>query len=372
MNRSVLSDAANLFGRCRYALDLLLQTMAGAMASALKPIPFLASRCTAKNLRRMFAGVAYAVLCVWLFGLVLPLFAQNAPSVQHPKTPYLVNQVSLDEDTRLDSLEIKWVRGPISVRAYDGTTVTVNEYADRRIQEHERSRVLFSSRMLTVDWNSDLLVFDSGVGGGLCKSLEVLIPQELANKMEYVRVLSGASDISVQGLTLSVSARAEITAGSLKMKTLEAPLCVAAAESGDMEIRDCRFDKLRAKSQSGLVCLRDNMLGTADVRSVSGEVDMSGVMNNGLLQTYSGEVRSQFKLPPVDVALVSSTGDVLVYMPISSNCTLYTDAETLKVGAGFTVREDPEGGSMVVCGKGRGRITANTWEGNVELSSPIR
>lgn len=222
--------------------------------SAAWPNPFtrwIASHGTPRRLKRGVQALACAVLCLWVFSIAMPLFAVTPPVVVRQETPELVNTVSFDADTALYSLELNWVRGPITVRAYDGESIIVNEYAKQGLKTDEKGRITLFRGNLAVDWNNDLIALDSGVAGGLYKRVEVLIPRKLAGAMEYVRILSGASDILVQDLRLSISARAEVTSGSVQVRGVIAPEFVTGSESGKVTVSACTFDDVRAKTQSG-------------------------------------------------------------------------------------------------------------------------
>lgn len=138
--------------------------------SAAWPNPFtrwIASHGTPRRLKRGVQALACAVLCLWVFSIAMPLFAVTPPVVVRQETPELVNTVSFDADTALYSLELNWVRGPITVRAYDGESIIVNEYAKQGLKTDEKGRITLFRGNLAVDWNNDLIALDSGVAGGL-------------------------------------------------------------------------------------------------------------------------------------------------------------------------------------------------------------
>lgn len=335
--------------------------------SAAWPNPFtrwVASHGTPRRLKRGIQALACAILCLWVFSIAMPLFAVTPPVVVRQETPELVNTVSFDADTALYSLELNWVRGPIIVRAYDGESIVVNEYAKQGLKTDEKGRITLFRGNLAVDWNNDLIALDSGVAGGLYKRVEVLIPRKLAGAMEYVRILSGASDILVQDLRLSISARAEVTSGSVQVRGVVAPEFVTGSESGKVTVSACTFDDVRAKTQSGTLQFLDCVTRSADVRSVNGAVHYSGVLEEGSLLSYSGVLSTRLSMQPQDLSLVSTSGNITVELPENGGYTVTSQTERLSSTLSEPLHTE---NGVTLCGTGSGNVTVDTWQGRVFL-----
>ena len=323
-----------------------------------------ASHGTPRSLMKMIRALACAVFCIWVFSLAVPLLTVTPPVVVRQETPELVNTVSFDKGTSLYSLKLNWVRGPIVVRAYDGEVIVVNEYAKQGLKAEEKGHITLSRGNLSVDWNGDLLALDGGVAGGLYKRVEVLIPRKQAGAMEYIRVLSGASDILVQDLRLSISARAEVTAGSVQMQGVAAPECVTGSESGKISASACTFDDLKAKTNSGALQFTDCAIRAADVRSVSGDVRVSGVLNEGRLLSYSGVLSTRLSMQPKNLSLVSTLGNIAVELPENGGYTVTSQTDRLESELSSPLRTE---NGVTLCGSGSGNVAVDTWQGQVFL-----
>lgn len=280
------------------------------------PAKQLAERCTPKALQRGLASVLVFFVCLWAFFQAVPMLAPVRPAAYAQETPELVNTVSFSTETTMESLEIQWQRGPIEVRPYNGNKIVVNEYAERGLKADEKGTVYLASHNLTIGWVDSLLpAVDTGVGGGLYKRLEVLIPQEQAKALEFVRILSGESDITVTGLTNTISFRVENTVGEITLENIKAPLTVLGSESGNISGRKLDTEELQLKTTSGAVELTRCVLGKADLRSVDGPLLVQGKMLYGTVQTYSAPVQLELTAMPGNVEVTSAKGDVTVTQP---------------------------------------------------------
>ncbi len=280
------------------------------------PAQWLAQRCTPRGLQNMLAGICLLVLCLVVFFQAVPMLERAAPVSYPEETPELVNTVTFSEETTMESLEVQWLRGPVTVRPYNGTCITVNEYAAEGLKTEEKGRIYLASKNLTVEWQDSLLpIVDTGVGGGLYKSLEILIPREQAAALEYIRILSGESDITVTGLTNSISARVENTVGEINLDGLSAPVTVLKSESGNIICNKLKTADLQLNIDSGTVTLDKCDVVEADMRSVNGPIAVQGKLLAGTVLTYSAPMDLQLSSIPRSLELISTNGNIVVEVP---------------------------------------------------------
>ena len=321
MSSSKRKPDISLWGFLHRCLEAPFRPAAFALRRILRgasfgPLRQLAERCTPRALQRGLLSLVLLVLCLQVFFHAVPLLQAAAPTAYAQETPELVNTVSFSEDTTMQSLEVQWLRGPITVRPYNGKVITVNEYAEDGLKADEKGRVYLSGKNLVVEWvDSALPIVDSGVGGGMYKRLEVLIPREQAGALEYIRILSGESDISVTGLKHEISARVETTVGNITLEDISAPLTVLKSESGAISCLELDTDELRLRTHSGAVALTKCDIKTTDLRSVEGPVFVQGKLLWGTVQTYSAPVKLELTAIPSAIEVHSSLGDISVTQP---------------------------------------------------------
>lgn len=306
------------------ALGPVVRPLAAALGkSSLPPLRWLARRCTVRAFCRGVGSLCMLALCLWVFTLAFPLLGTAAPTAYARETPELVNTVSYEKDTVMTSLEVQWARGPVEVRLYNGDCIVVNEYAQKGLRTEEKGKVYLSSKNLVVNWSDSFLEnLDAGVGGGLYKRLEVLIPRAQGKGLKYLRILAGESDISLSHCTASLSVRAENTAGTITLEGVSAPVAVLQSESGDIFCQGLLTEDLSLRTTGGHVWLQGCAVGTADVRSAQGPVHWRGTVREGTFATLSAPADLWFSAAPQRVDVVSSTGEVQVWLPRAApeNC----------------------------------------------------
>ena len=281
-----------------------------------EPAQKMAEHCTPRALQQLLVRFVLLVLCVNVFFNAAPLLQTTNPVAYAQEANVLVNTVEFSDTTTMQSLEVQWVRGPITVAPYDGTKIVVKEYAATALEEKEQGRVYLAGKNLSISWvDSTLPAVDTGIGGGMYKRLEVLIPREQAEAMDYIRILSGESDISVSNLRNDISARVETTVGKITLENITAPLTVLKSESGEIFCKKLKTDELQLNTHSGAVNLNACDLLRADVRSVEGPINLQGKLLWGTVQTYDAPVEMTLTTIPSGVEVISTLGDIAVTQP---------------------------------------------------------
>ena len=235
-------------------------------------------------------------------------------------------------DQRLDSLdirsvEIRWVSGRIGIRGEAREDVLLSE---NRIPEDPP---------LTAKVLDGVLYIDEAPEGVRCrreKTLEVLLPVELAETLERCAVTTVSGDVSLEELragTLSVNTRS----GDLRIARTAARTASFSSASGDMrleldaddvEIRTVSGDiwlsagmsrRIELTSTSGDLELR-GQCETMQIKTVSGDVDWSGMADRVGINTVSGDCDMRLLGCPARFAAVTVSGDVELQLPSNSRC----------------------------------------------------
>lgn len=173
-------------------------------------------------------------------------------------------QVEIDN---IKEMDVDWVSGSVTVTPYNGSDITLIEYAQRALEEDEIMEYKVGSGKLKVKFraSNNNKFFDSMPS----KKLEVLIPQELAD---------GFSDFVIN----SVSAPVEIS--NINSENLE-----ISNVSGSCDLNNINTDRIKINTTSGNINLIDSMSKDITTSSVSGRASIDKVTTDSLsLHSTSG------------------------------------------------------------------------------------
>lgn len=190
----------------------------------------------------------------------------------------------------IDSIDLDWIAGGITVTPYNGTEIKLVEYAQRDLKEDE---VLFYEVI-----GSKLMVefYDKDTGVHLLmppKKLEVMVPEELAGNLKEFIVDNVSSEVSISNLTAH-------------------SFCLDSV-SGKVEISDIQTDVMKLESTSGKILFEDSGASESTLKSISGTVTLSNVTSTDQLSinTTSGEINLE-TVKTQDLSLDTISGSVEV------------------------------------------------------------
>ena len=166
-------------------------------------------------------------------------------------------------------LDVSWVSGKVNVTCHDGDNVRLSEKASRSLTDEESLHWWLDGEKLYVKYAA------SGFRGmeDMNKQLTVLVPQSWTAQQVTINVVSAdvQAALSAETVTLStVSGDANLTipeARKISINTVSGNVCVEAEQ----------LAQLAASSVSGdvRICLPQSLGFTAEMNSVSGDVDGS-------------------------------------------------------------------------------------------------
>lgn len=247
----------------------------------------------------------------------------------------------------LDSINIEWAAGTITVKPHDGADVRVSEYAQRELRSDEKLTLDTSGSMLTIRYR------ERGVTGSMpAKRLEVLIPRVLCGSLSSFSIdsASGGANISdmnadvfkintmsgnidVTNLT-ALTVDLESSSGTKTLSSVNAVNIVLHSLSGNLRVTDsyaetfsCEassgtinisggFERLTIKSMSGNVNV-DNLAHGSILRveSTSGRQDLSGAFSEVEIKSMSGSVSIKSSIVPSSLTIESSSGGITIAVP---------------------------------------------------------
>ena len=98
----------------------------------------------------------------------------------------------------IDSIEVNWVAGTVTIEPYDGEVVKVTEYAQRSLEEDEKFVCGVSGGTLGIKYCTPGLNTIN-----ITKRLEVLIPEALADKLDVLDVDATSAEVTISDLSVN-------------------------------------------------------------------------------------------------------------------------------------------------------------------------
>lgn len=245
----------------------------------------------------------------------------------------------------VENLDISWVSGPVEVRAWNGETVRVTEYARAVLPEGRRLLLQAAGGTLTIRWAQELVVFGIWLH---TKHLIVELPHALAAGLGRVKCANVSGKTYLTGLC--------------------AQELVANSTSGRVELGNVTARSLAAKSISGAVRAVDFAAQNADFGSTSGPVEAWGSAEEVRLKSVSGPLRLALGQCPGAVALASTSGGITLTLPGEMGFSASFSSVSGRFSTDFQV-EGELGGKQgrAVHGDGYAKLKLNTISGNMKL-----
>jgi hypothetical protein len=197
----------------------------------------------------------------------------------------------------IDAISAEWVSGTVDITPYDGGDIILREYARRELKDDEKLGYSVKNGSLSVKFYSGVRIGISFNSPG--KSLEILIPKELAEKLGKLGVEAVSADVTLSG----------ITCGELKLTSV----------SGDHKVSGA-FGTISAETVSGDINVTSSVLPASfKSESVSGNVTLEIPSAESIKvrhSTVSGDFESAVPVLTVksgaDFVFESVSGDVRI------------------------------------------------------------
>ena len=253
----------------------------------------------------------------------------NGLSIENLRGPFeVVGSQRIAKDS-IDSFDINWITGEVTVLPHDGNEIIITESAQRTLSENEVMSVETSNNTVTINF----IERRAGIRRMPTKRLEVLIPAELAQNLDSFVIDStsaalNVSDISATEFNLGgVSGRQTIssvhaqairvgsTSGAIDLTDSAADSIWANTVSGAISLRRAVADTATIRTTSGALYLSDTLAGTLTTSSVSGAHSLSGAFVVADLSTTSGRLAFTSSIVPDSFSASSISGAVTITIP---------------------------------------------------------
>jgi hypothetical protein len=236
--------------------------------------------------------------------------------------------------TGINSFEIDWVAGEVTIIPHDGTDIIITEFAQRDLADNERFGVnVPGDGSVVISFVENRRTFRRMPS----KSLEVLVPQSIAQDLVRLSVDTTSARINISDIsaldfsTSSVSGAHEIsnanaptfsagsTSGRMEISNVAAQSLRASSVSGRITLNDVTSDGVNVGSTSGTLELRNVNAGLLDTRTVSGSQDFSGAFVRLDANSTSGRVSVLSTIVPESLDISSVSGRVSITVPDDGN-----------------------------------------------------
>lgn len=322
--------------------------------------------------RQIFTIVTCAIAALFLTGVLVAGLAaepsESAPASKAARTHTNSELIDLEEYD-IDSLDINWLTGPVTVGVSSDNKIHVTERSAKALSESERMTVDEDAGTLVIRWDSQwfrkFFNVDFGWFGRRDKELEVLLPKEVAEALVAVEVENVSDTLSVTGCTVE-SMTISTVSGTLELSSCAAETLNANTVSGSIELSGVTASEdASLNTVSGDMELTGLSAGELTLDTVSGSCKFSGQADGLSVNTISGDVTADLKVEPREVDMDSVSGGLKLELPVSAGFTVKHDSVSGNFECAFKTEE--LGGGRLRCGSGGADITMNTTSGNMMI-----
>ena len=176
-------------------------------------------------------------------------------------------------DASIDSIDIDWISGRVTVIPYDGDDIVIREKSKGKIDEENCLRYRINGSTLEINYLRQTAEINFAGSINYSKQLEIKIPRTLAKGLDELNFDAVSADLNIKDLYVN-SFDIDTTSGNLLGKDIEAKYVNMNTVSGDMKVtyRNCPKE-LNMDSTSGdcIISLPKGSDVTAELDSVSGD-----------------------------------------------------------------------------------------------------
>ncbi len=281
----------------------------------------------------------------------------------------------------IQSLDISWISGRVTVEYHSGDTVELTEASDKAIDEDMKLRwwldggtlrVQYAKKGFRMGWNRE-------------KKLTVLLPEGIA--LREVRVSTVSGDISIPALraeSLSLNA----VSGGINACG-EAKVFSSVTTSGNQVLRVTgSAERVSAASTSGRISLEADTAGEIEVSAISESIQVKAErVQRCDVHSTSGAVTADLKEADRVEAVTTSGGITVITAGFSSLKAVSTSGGInvqLPEQPGFTAKIKTTSGKIdydmplsrqgdvYVCGDGSAEVEISATSGNIFLNAAER
>lgn len=209
----------------------------------------------------------------------------------------------------VDSLDIDWTIGEITVKAYDGDVFKVTEYARRSLDDRDKFVCGVSGGTLEIKYSAPGLRVNSPA-----KKLEVLVPKTAAGRLQSLDVRAASASLRISNIKatrLSING----ASGAAEISNVTADSASVKTASGGIRITSLTAARLETTTLSGGIRLADVTADTLKADTASGGQDLSGAFMDIDAGSVSGEILVTSSINPDRINCHSTSGGITAVIP---------------------------------------------------------
>lgn len=258
----------------------------------------------------------------------------------------------------VESIDIEWTSGSVTVAYHDADTVILEETSDRPINGDDRMRWKMDGKTLVVEYNTPVLFrFFS-----LTKALTVTLPKDIC--LKKAEIIATSADINAPELKADEVVLGS-TSGSVNA-AVTAPTVYGESTSGDVTLKlNGKVDNVKMGSTSGRLSLILEEAARAELGTTSGGIRLEAEnIGQADLGSTSGDI--SVKVKNFEQMKIGATSG-------SVNAELFADpgfsAKVSTTSGGFdSALAMSKNGDLWSCGNGSGKLEISTTSGDVKLT----
>ena len=211
----------------------------------------------------------------------------------------------------IDSIDINWTAGRITVLHHDGDDIQITEFSRRELRDDESFRVSSNGGTVSIEFNERIGLRAGRIGRQQSKNLEVLVPRAL----EILHIDSTSGRVEIDGIDAS-DLRINATSGRIEIFRVTAQTVDIDSTSGRIEMSNSSADRINVRSTSGRVDFFAVQARIVDTHTTSGRQYISGAFSEAInLRGISGRVEFVSTVVPSDLAINVTSGRISVTVP---------------------------------------------------------
>jgi len=189
----------------------------------------------------------------------------------------------------INSLEIDWISGMVTVMPHDGADISITEYSRRELRDDETLRFDRSGGTLKIWFRERGAAGNIVIGNVPSKQLEVLVPRALYKDLSAFTVDSVSARVIADGLGAGVC-KVKTTSGGISLSNVSSGNFKADSTSGTITVTSVSAETMDLHSTSGAIHVNGSSAGSLDCNTSSGGIIVDGAFGYTKLHSSSGRL----------------------------------------------------------------------------------
>lgn len=239
---------------------------------------------------------------------------------------------------KVQSIEVSWTAGYVSLTPYDGDDIVMTEYCQRELKSQEMLYFEEKNNTLTIRFTQQ-----ANTSHMPPKGLEILVPTALADQINNLSVDSTSADITLENISSNsygvstVSGMINIdgaiaktmtlssTSGDFLANNIQTENCQINTVSGYMHGQSVSGNSFSFESTSGGLDLTETDIQKISTSTISGYATLSGTIESLNASSTSGDVWISGQICPEKVTISTVSGCVDLSIPKTEGLSVKFD-----------------------------------------------